>query len=701
MLLVISLTIASAGGALAVGAKALRDQKKKKEMPWTYHAKKLARRATKRKTVTTPLFTDARQEQLKELFSVGKENVDREISAAEKEINRYLATSSVSLALATAGTLFYPPLALLSLPGLVYGTFPVWQKAYRALFYDKQVKIAILDSIALPGIILTGHFLAAALCYTLYYVSEKLLLKTKDSSIKNLTNVFGEQPRFVWILSDGVEVEIPFERLQVGDIVVVHAGQSIPVDGKIVDGYGSIDQRMLTGESQPAEKGIREPVFASTLLLEGQIGIQVEKAGKETVAANIGEILLRTTDFKAGVQLKGEEIADQSTLPTLFLGALALPIGGHTAALAVLNAAVGENVKLVAPLSVLNFLQLASQAGILIKDGRALELLSQVDTVVFDKTGTLTLEQPHVGAIYTCHGMNENKLLAIAAAAEYKQTHPIARAIREAAQERQLTVPELSEAKYDVGYGLKVRINQQVVLVGSKRFMEMSEVTIPPDIRQRQEDCNEHGYSLVYVAIDDELAGAIELHATIRPEAKPIISQLRQRGFDIVIISGDHEKPTRKLAQELGIEHYFAETLPENKANLIEQLQAEGKAVCFVGDGINDSIALKKANVSISLSGASTIATDTATIILMDGSLNQLDELFELADKLDYNMKGNLVSSILPGVITIGGAFFFHFGILSAIMIYNVGLVAGVANAMWPMISHQRNQHTNKYIKKP
>jgi len=581
--------------------------------------------------------------------------------------------------------MFYTPLVLLSLPGLVYGTVPIWKQAYKALFYEKKVKAALLNSIALPGMILSGYFFVATLSYVLYYISEKLLLKTKDRSIKSLTHIFGEQPQVVSILTDGVEIEIAFEALQVDDIVVVHAGQSIPVDGKIVNGYGSIDQRMLTGESQPAEKWMGERVFAATLLLEGKLDIQVEKAGQETVAAKIGDVLRHTTDFKSDVQLKGEKLADQSTLPILCLSALALPLG-NMAALTVLNADIGDTVRLVTPLSVLNFLQLASQKGILIKDGRALELLNEVDTVVFDKTGTLTLEQPHVGNIYTCNEMNENELLSITAAAEDKQTHPIAQAIINAAKERQLSIPKRSEAKYDVGHGLKVRVNQQIILVGSKRFIELSGVTIPVKIAQKQNDCNEQGYSLVYVAIDNKLAGAIELHATLRPEAKHIIRQLRERDLELVIISGDQEKPTQKLAKELGITHYFSQTLPENKASLIEQLQAKGKSICFIGDGINDSIALKKANVSISLSGASSIATDTAAIILMDGSLSQLNKLFELADNLNHNMKGSLVSGILPGVITISGAFFFHFSIISAIVLYNVGLVAGVANAMLPMI---------------
>ena len=298
--------------------------------------------------------------------------------------------------------------------------------------------------------------------------------------------------------------------------------------------------------------------------------------------------------------------------------------------------------------------------------------------------------------------------MTFAAAAEYKQTHPIARAIQQEALNRELTLPNIEEAAYEIGYGLKVIIDlstlrqaqgttsaghcNQEVLVGSKRFMEISEITIPPAIYAAQQECNEQGNSLIYVALDGQLAGAIELHATIRPEAKQIISQLHQQGFGVYIISGDQEKLTKTLAEELGIDHYFAESLPENKATLIEQLQAEGKAICFVGDGINDSIALKTANVSISLRGASTIATDTAQIIFMDGSLKSLGQLFAIASELDSNMKGNLWATIIPSVVTIGGAFFLHFGVLSAIWLYNVGLLAGVANAMRPMLTYNKTR---------
>ena len=310
--------------------------------------------------------------------------------------------------------------------------------------------------------------------------------------------------------------------------------------------------------------------------------------------------------------------------------------------------------------------------------------MGKVDIVVFDKTGTLTQEMPHVGRLFTCQGIDEPQLLTYAAAAEHRQTHPIARAILQEAETRGLSVPAVSEAAYEIGYGIKVTLDEKLIRVGSHRFMAMEAITIPEEIESIQQTAHEEGHSLVYVAINEQLAGAIELVPTVRPEAKRIVDYLRQAGLEMAIISGDHERPTRALATYLDIDRYFAETLPENKADLISQLQKEGKTVCFVGDGINDSIALKKANVSISLGGASTIATDTAQIILMDQTLNELETLFELSQEFEHNMHINLMTTVVPGLIIIGGAFAELIGYGSSIGISTVGSVVSVTNVMWP-----------------
>jgi heavy metal translocating P-type ATPase len=606
----------------------------------------------------------------------------------KKIADRNFILSSVFLGLATTGTVVYPPLMMPTLIGIIFISLPLWGKAYKSLFKENQVNVHVISSIALIGLLFTGHYFIAALDRWLFTLSEKLLLKTKDNSKKRLINIFGELPSVVWLLKEGIEFEVALDSLKSGDIVVVNAGETIPVDGIITDGMALIDQHLLTGESQPSEKGLTEQVFASTIVLSGRICIEVNNSGKQTVASKINEILRQTADNRMSIQSRGEKIANTAVLPTLAMSVLALPVSGYTGALSVLYSFIGCDTRLIMPISVLNFLKIASEKSLLIKDGRALESLTKIDTIVFDKTGTLTQEQPTVGKIYSLAPYEENELLEYATAAEYKQAHPIAKAIIEEANKRKLTLPEIDNAIYEVGYGIKVNLSNKLIRVGSVRFIENEGISIPEEIRNIILYCHEQGYSLILVAINEQVAGAIELRATIRPETKRVINDLRKRNLSIYIISGDHEKPTKQLAKELGIDNYFAETLPENKANIIEKLQKEGKNVCFIGDGINDSIALKKADVSISLRGASTIATDTAQIILMDKSLKQICELFYLAQELNTNLNRGLLTTIIPGVTIIGGAFFLHIGIINSIILSNLGLVIGVSNSMLPLIKH-------------
>lgn len=610
--------------------------------------------------------------------------------STDQEINYYLTISGAGMSLAAMGALVYSPLGLVSVPVILYGSFPIFQETYHALVHERRLRAPLLDSLAIIGGLVAHYYVVMALGACMYYTGAKILLKTEDNSRKSLINIFGQQPRFVWRVVDGTEVEIPFEDLQVNDVIVVNAGETIPIDGLIVEGVASVDQHQLTGESQPAEKGPGESVFAATVVLSGRLLIRVEQAGTETVAAQIGEILNRTADYKSTIEARSLQLADQTVLPTLGISALALLARGLVGGVAITSANFSEVLRITGPLGVLNYLQLATKNGILIKDGRSLELLNQVDTVVFDKTGTLTLEQPHVGQIYTCGSLTQETLLTYAAAAEHRQSHPIAKAIQQAAQDHQLNLPPIDEASYEVGYGLKVRLENRLVRVGSARFMALEQIDMPEPLQEIQATTHDQGYSLVYVAVDDRLEGAIELQPTLRPEAPQVIQQLKDRGLSLYIISGDHDQPTRNLAARLSIDHYFAEVLPEDKANLVEQLQQKGRVVCFVGDGINDSIALKKAQVSVSIRGASTIATDTAQIVLMNQSLSQLDTLFQIAHELDANLKNNVFLTFGPGVLCAGGVFFLHFGILSTIVLYNVTLVAGVANAMLPWLYHQR-----------
>jgi Cu2+-exporting ATPase len=306
-------------------------------------------------------------------------------------------------------------------------------------------------------------------------------------------------------------------------------------------------------------------------------------------------------------------------------------------------------------LTLLNFLNTSSQRGILIKDGQALDRLKTIDTLVFDKTGTLTQDLPHIVQIHSVQGHQPDAVLALAAAAEQRQTHPIARAILAESQARQFELPVFDEGNYRIGYGIEVRIDGRRVRVGSLRYMRMEGITVPEDQQALARDCQALAHSLVFVAVDEALWGAIELKATLRPAAKAVIGWLKAQGYALHILSGDQEAPTRQLAEELGMSGYFANTLPEQKAEMIADLQRQGRKVCFIGDGINDSVALRQADVSISLRGASTVATDAAQIVLMDDDLAQLRTLFELSTGFHKNVRTNFKLAVAASLTAVAG----------------------------------------------
>lgn len=633
-----------------------------------------------------PFFEDMRTQHLKEI-SLDEDVLTKEQIMADQQFT----FASIMVATTTAVAFFYPPLMLLFIPPFVAMSVPFYKEAYQDLFQKRRVTTTVVDATLGLGSLAYTPFnppimVIGAMGGWVYALTNKVISRAKDGTRKQLTNLMGEQPTTVWILRDGVEVEVPFETVQTDDLLVIDAGQMIPVDGLIYQGMASIDQHTLTGEAQPAEKSMGDPVLAATVVLAGRIIVQVKKTGQETAVAQIGQMLFDTAEFTSSVELRGKELSDRAALPTLILSGLSLPVVGPSNALAILFSGIGYNMKIIGPLSVLNYLQRAAYQGILIKDGRALEQISNVDTVVFDKTGTLTLEQPHVYAIHQCNGYNEEMVLHSAAAAEQRQNHPIAKAIVEEAAQRQLTLPAINEAAYEVGYGIQVTIDEKRIRVGSQRYMEMEAVALPVTMQQLAQNAHNQGHSLVYVAIDDDLAGSIELQPTVRPEAKEIVDYLHKRGIKTYIISGDHEVPTRALATQLGIDDYFAETLPEQKANHIIRLQEAGKFVCFVGDGINDAIALKQAQISISLRGATTIATDTAQIIMMDQTLNQLPDLFTNSEKFESNMQTNLMTTVVPGVIIIGGALIGLVSYSTSMIVFSAGLVLGVTNAMLPRL---------------
>ena len=598
----------------------------------------------------------------------------------------HLPLCSLSIPFAATSQFLVPPLIPVAAGLFLYTSIPTFRNAREVLFVERRLGVDVLDAIVVIGCVGTLQiFAGTVLCWCLGF-GRVLVKKTQDDSKRLLLNAFGKQPRFVWLYKDGVEVQVLMDRLQKGDIIVVNTGEVVPVDGCITEGMAMIDQHALTGESTPAEKGVGDRVFASTVMVAGKIFVEVEKAGSETASAKISQILEDTAGYKLTSQHKGERLADKAVIPTLALASLGMATMGPGGAVAILNSDFGTGIRMAAPLAMLSSLALCAHKGILVKDGRALELMNEIDTVLFDKTGTLTRERPEVGRIIACDPHRREAILRYAAAAEAKFAHPIAKAILHAFEALGQPLPPIDDSRYHVGYGISVHIEGRTIRVGSARFMDLEGIAIPEIVRTALDEAHREGNTLVMVAVDDALGGAIELQASVRPEVRSIIEGLRARGIrHIAIISGDHEAPTRKLAESLGMDRYFAQVLPADKADYVERLQKEGCKVCFVGDGINDSIALKKANVSISLRGATSIATDTAHIVFMEEGLGKLCDLRDIARDLDRNVRRSWHLILAPNGLCIAGAFTLGFGVMTSVLTNNVAALAALANGLLPL----------------
>jgi len=636
--------------------------------------------------------TSLKQIKPKALKKQSKEIV---VNNVEKQHQHYLKFSGVSMGLGALrqfvhpvlAPIFYPNLVLLSFCFYLYTTLPYMRQVENTLIKQRKVDVDVFFFTADMITLAINQYFAAAFTTLLFHRGKYTVAKVKNESKNRLINVFNQHAQTsVWMLKDNVEIEVPLEKIKVNDIIVVQTGESVPVDGLIIEGMATIDQHALTGESQPVEKEVGTQVFASTFLVTGKIYVKVEKAGQDTTIAQIGHILIDSADFKSKIQLKGEQWANKATFPMLVLSGFLLPILGPTNTVVFMYSHIGNRIRVLAPLGTLSHISLASHKGILIKDGRVLEELSKVDTILFDKTGTLTHEEPDIRQIIVCNNYQEEEILTYAAAAECKLTHPIAKAILKKAKDAGITLPKIEDSEYQLGYGITVNLDDKLIRVGSVRFLSQEKIVFSETLKTAIEQSQNNGYSIVVVAVNHQAVGVIELQSSVRTEIKPIMAGLRQQGIKFMaIVSGDHQQPTQKLAEELDMDSYFYEVLPQHKAEIVEQLQKEGKSVCFIGDGINDTIAMKKANVSISLQGATSIATDTAEIVLMDGSLSQLCKLFEIAKRLEANLQKSFALTLAPGIFSLSSAFLLHLDIMTSLLSIMIFVTLGRRNAMLPL----------------
>lgn len=619
------------------------------------------------------------------------------MEAEKKEQQQDLKICGMAMGIGAVRQFFLssPLFVLLNIVSFTYIAVPLFKVAEKSLFADRKVNAYVLYFLADTATFALGQYFAAAFAVSLFHVSKIVVSRAQGYSERMLLDVFEQQqPQKVWLLREGVEIEVPLVNIKHHDILIVQTGDIVPVDGIVTEGMASIDQHALTGESRPLEKLPGEQVFAATVVVCGKVCVRVEKSGQETTIAKINQILNRSTDFKTTLQLKGEKWADAFILPVLITAGLSLPLLGPVGSVIILTSHFASRTSITAPLGTLNYISVAAHHGILIKDGRALEALNNIDVVLFDKTGTLTHQDNEVTRIIVSNHYQESEVLSYAAAAERYVAHPIAKAIFKKAEETHCTIPLVTDqSKYHIGYGITVNLEAEdkIIRVGSTRFMLSEGISIPNEIEVAEKQAHIEGHSLVIVAINHQVGGAIVLQTVLRPEVTRILKRLRQLGVKhLAIVSGDHEQPTKKLAESLEMDSYYYNVTPENKADIVEQLQKTGKSVGFVGDGINDAIAMKKANVSISIHGATAIATDVAEVILMDGTLSHLADIFEISKNLETNLQNSLKLSIAPGIINIGGFFLLDFGILTAFLVNGAFFFLAVGNSMHPLVGIEK-----------
>ncbi len=593
---------------------------------------------------------------------------------------------AAALGLAAGGVFLLPALRVAALVPLLWNLGPTLRKALGRLTRGERWASTLVEVGGLLGTLVLGYVGLTAITGVMLEVAAWLVAQTEDRSRRRLIDVIESLPARVWVERDGFELELPLGQVSQGDVVVLDAGQLLPIDGTVLSGLGRFDECNLTGESLPVERGPGSTVRAATVLLQGRVRVRVQSTGEATLSRQIGAILENSRDYRRELEARGQQVVEQGAIPTLGLAAGACVLAGPTAAVAMTYAGFGYSMRYMAPLAVLGFAEQASHRAVLIKDGRALELLSRVDTVLFDKTGTLTTDALQIERVVPSGALSESELLALAASAEYRQHHPIARAIHNAARRLGLSVREPEDTALTLGAGLVTTLDGGMILVGNQRLLIEVGIPISPKLQAFEEACTARGHSLVFVAWNDDLVGAIELSAILRPEAAAVVSALKQRGLDVAIVSGDRPGPTREVAARLGIEMHSGSVLPADKAQAVARLQAQGRTVCFVGDGLNDAIALRQADVAISLRGASTLALDSAPIILLDNDLRGLLHALELSQQLDDNLTMGTALSIVPGGLAALGILSGAFSLAAAIAWYNLSFFLGLGNALRPSI---------------
>ena len=517
----------------------------------------------------------------------------------------------------------------------------------------------MLDATAIGVSVARGDFSTAGSVMFLLGIGEILEEWTHKKSVDDLARTMSLNVSKVWLKTEDQEVLVPASKIKAGDRIVIRMGTVIPFDGDIVDGEAMINQASLTGESVSVRKTVGSYAYAGTVVEEGEITVGVKQVSGNSRFDKIVTMIEESEKLKSGVESKAEHLADR--LVPYSLGGTALTYlltRNVTKALSILMVDFSCALKLSMPISVLSAIREANLYNITVKGGKYLEAVAEADTIVFDKTGTLTKATPTVVDVVPFDGRTPDELLRIAACLEEHFPHSMAKAVVNAAKEKNLDHEEMhSKVEYVVAHGISTTIDDKNVIIGSSHFVFEDEKCTIPEGKQELFDSLPEEYSHLYLAIENQLAGVICIEDPLRGEAKTVVAELKKTGFGkIVMMTGDSDRTASAIAKRVGVDEYYSEVLPEDKAAFVEKEKAAGRKVIMIGDGINDSPALSAADVGIAISNGAEIAREIADITVGADDLGQIVTLRRLSNRLMKRIQSNyrFIVGFNSGLIVLG-----------------------------------------------
>jgi Cu2+-exporting ATPase len=633
--------------------------------------------------------------ELKLLVGLAKNSAMQRPAAVAVTASSALTVSSgaARLALPTVSLLMTfsanPLLITLNLPLMIWNAYPIALRAWSVWRREGRLNVDFLDTLAVAASLALGNATAGALIVWLVRLGGWMRDLSAQGSKRAIGDLLEYQSKTAWIKLDGTIVSIPARDLKVRDELVVYPAEMIPVDGEIIEGSGTIDQKTITGEGLPVTRSCGEAVFAATVIREGQITVRALRVGSQTTAAQIVRLIDSPPVGDTRMQNHAEKLADQLVVPTLALASgTALASGDFTRFLSLVIVDYGTGIRVAAPTSMLSSMTRAARAGIIVKSGLHMERLSEVDTMVFDKTGTLTKGAPAVTEIITYKKhIAGPQLLGLSAAAESRLRHPVAEALRAKAKELEAELPPCDEVQYRIGLGVEGQVNGYYMHIGGERFMRQSNIRVDhTEVDRRLLD--EQGRSSLYVAIDGEVAGLVAYADQIRPETPAVIHRLKALGIkNTIMLTGDNAVVAKAIGRRLGLDRQVADMMPADKADVIQSLQRSGHVVAMVGDGINDSPALSFADVGVAMKHGAEVTHESAHVVLMEDSLWKLAAAVEISRHAVGLIRQNY--AIVAGLNTVALALALPGSLISpsvTALISNGSAIVASLNGMRPLL---------------